>query len=278
MKDGYKIIDAHMHYAGIFMQKGTNLLDYMDENGIDGAVVNTLNTKANLNELIKQSIEKINEQEPGFELFEDFCQGQPSHKEVIQLAKVASDRIFPFFWYNPVDEDRENGLKLVEQSIKNGFKGVKIQPAMTPCTIGSLFPVAEILVEHGLPIYIHPSSGIFASSRTIPSSLIKLSKKFPDLNIILGHAAYTMEFCIEALVAATKMPNLYFETSVSIPYGIITYVKIFGPDRVIFGTDSPTATPFSIEYNKVAVLNIPREAKEMILYGNIAKLIGIEEI
>ena len=101
MKDGYKIFDGHMHYNGIFLQKGINFIEYLDENGIDGAIVNTLNTKANLNDFIKQSPEKLiaHVQEPGFELFEDFCQGQPSHEEVIELARKAPRRIYPFFWY-----------------------------------------------------------------------------------------------------------------------------------------------------------------------------------
>lgn len=280
MKDGFTVIDGHMHYNGIFKGKDTSFIEYMDQNGIDKAIVNTLNTKANLNDFMRQSPAQLmeNVQKPGFELFEEFSSsGQPSHDEVIRLARKSPERIYPFFWYNPVDDDREKGLKLVEESLKNGFKGVKIQPVMTPCTIGSLFPVAEILVEHGFPIYIHPSSGLFSSSRTTPFSLVKLSKKFPDLNIILGHAAYTMEFCIETVIAASKMPNLYFETSVSIPYGIITYAKLFGPDRVIFGSDAPAATPFSIEYSKIAAMNIPKRAKEKILHKNIAKLIDIQE-
>lgn len=281
MIDNFSIFDSHMHYTGTFMHKNENLIEYMDENGIDAAVVNTLNTHANLGvlennhdgDLLKDiDIEK-------YEIFKEFrLAGQPDHSEVIKLMQSNPKRIFPFFWYNPADPNdpnQEKGIEMARNALNNGFKGIKLQLAMIPCTIEQLFPVAKLLTEFNLPLYIHPSGGVFASKRTNPFSITELAKKFPDLNIILGHAAYSMEFCVETVFAAMSVPNLYFETSISIPFGIITYIKVFGPQRVLFGTDSPSAGPFNIEYEKIADIKIPREAKQMILSENIKRLIKI---
>jgi predicted TIM-barrel fold metal-dependent hydrolase len=88
-----------------------------------------------------------------------------------------------------------------------------------------------------------------------------------------------MEFYVELLIALKSMSeieNVYFETSCSILYGILELIKIFGADRVLFGSDSPTATPFELEYNKISSLRIPKEDKSKILGGNIKRLLNIE--
>ena len=281
MKDGFKIIDAHMHYTGIFLPKNRSIIDYMDDNGIDSAIVNTLNTKANLSDVLRQDPGnlQIKMQDPAFEIFKDFrLAGQPDHGPVLDLVKKHPERVIPFFWYNPsdpADPGHEKGISIVSDALDHGFKGVKIQPAMTLCTIEQLFPVASLLVDKKLPLYIHPTAGLFASKKTEVVEITFLARKFPGLNIILGHAAYTMEFCIEAVMQLSAFPNVFAETSQSIPYGIITFVKIFGPKRVLFGTDAPSATPFDIEYRKVSLLDIPAKAKAMVLGGNVERLLGL---
>jgi predicted TIM-barrel fold metal-dependent hydrolase len=281
MKDGFSIIDAHVHYAGIFLPKNMSIVDYMDANGIDAAIVNTLNTKANLSEIMRQDPAALRKKvkEPGFELFKDFrLAGQPDHEPVLALVNKHPDRVIPFFWYNPndpSDPEQQEGLAIVSRALDQGFKGVKIQPAMTPCSIEQLFPVGELLAERGLPLYIHPNAGLFAAKKTEASEIATLARKFPGLNIILGHAAYTMEFCLEALLHLQDIPNVFAETSQSIPYGIIMCVKILGAKRVLFGSDTPSATPFTIEYQKVALLDIPVKDKALVLGGNVQRLLQL---
>jgi predicted TIM-barrel fold metal-dependent hydrolase len=270
-----------VHYTGIFLPKGKTIVDYMDDNGVDAAIVNTLNTKANLGEVIKRDAAELarQTQDPGFELFKEFrLSGQPDHEVVAGLAKKHPGRVFPFLWYNPADPGdpgQEKGLAAVAGALDRGFKGVKIQPAMTACTVEQLFPVAKFLAERRRPIYIHPNAGLFASRKTEAVDIARLAKAFPGLDIILGHAAYNMEFCIEALVHLARFPNVHAETSQSIPYGIIMLAKIFGPRRVLFGTDMPSATPFDIEYQKLSLLDVPADARALILGGNARRLLGL---
>jgi predicted TIM-barrel fold metal-dependent hydrolase len=177
MRDSFKIIDAHMHYNGIFKKdKDQPFIEYLDENGIDGAIVNTLNTTANMDVLQRFTpgalTDKVSRSK--FDLFKDFAAaGQPSHAEVIELYKKYPKRIFPFFWYNnndPNDVDQSKGLAIVKEAFKNGFRGIKIQPAMIIANMERLYPIAELLCEYDYPIFIHPSGGVYAS----PSS--KVSK------------------------------------------------------------------------------------------------------
>ncbi|MHA1728496.1 MAG: amidohydrolase family protein [Promethearchaeota archaeon] len=283
MIDGYEIFDAHMHYVGRFMEKGQTFIEYMDANGIDAAVLNTINNLVNSKKIAGASPEEFIKRidDPKFELFEEFrLNGQPSHEIVRELAKKHPKRIYPFFWYNPNDPNdptQEKGLELVRDTFNEGFKGVKLQLSMTPIFNGieQLYPVAKLLVEFNLPLYIHSSPGIFMAKRTNPFEILKLAKKFPDLKIILGHSASSMEFCVQTMIAARSAPNIYFETSVSALYGIITYFKMYGAERVIFGTDSPTTSKFDIEYMKIKAIRATREEKELILSKNIKRLINI---
>lgn len=273
------------------MEKGQTLIDYMDVNGIDFAVVNTINTLVNSRNIgankftnklaVKNFAEEI--RGPDFEIFKEFrLNGQPSHEIVQEQVKKHPKRLFPFFWFNPSDPsdlDQKIGLETLIDKLQHGFRGVKLQLAMTPCNIEQIFPVAKVCVDFDVPICIHPSPGIFSSKRTDAFALLKLAKNFPSLNLIILHAVCTMEFYVELLIALKSMPeieNVYFETSVSIPYGILELIKIFGADRVLFGSDSPTATPFELEYNKIAFLRIPKEDKSKILGGNIKRLLNIE--
>jgi predicted TIM-barrel fold metal-dependent hydrolase len=271
------------------MEKGQTLIDYMDANGIDKAVVNTINTLVNSRNIgankftnklaIKNFAEEI--RGPDFEIFKEFrLNGQPSHEILLEQVKKHPKRLIPFFWYNPSDLDQKIGLKTVTDKLRHeGFRGVKLQLAMTPCDIEQIFPVAQVCVDFDVPISIHPSPGVFSVKRTDAFSLLKLAKNFPTLKLIILHAVYTMEFYVEMLIALKSMPeikNVYFETSCSILYGILELIKIFGADRVLFGSDSPTATPFEPEYYKIASLRIPKEDKSKILGGNIKRLLNIE--
>lgn len=288
MRDNFQVFDAHMHYTGIFMKPYENLIEYMDAYGIDKAVVNTLNIEANMGVLKEDNPILANLNESNYcdvDVFSDFRNGgQPDHTYLKKLQDIAPDRIYPFFWYNPADpNDKEQikGLNTVKEALNDGFKGVKLQMAMLPTEIEALYPLAELLLKHDLPLYIHPSAGVCASKRTSPFNLVDLIKSYPQLKIIIGHSSYTMEFCIECVFAFSKLTaynqNLYFESSLSVPFGIISYTKVFGADHVIFGSDSPPAGPWEIEFSKINLLKLPDDAKKMIFYDNIARILKIEE-
>ena len=153
--------------------------------------------------------------------------------------------------------------------------------AMLPAKMKHLYKIADLLVERDMPLYIHPSSGVCKSQRTSPFKILDLTRRIPELKIIIGHSSHTMEFCIECVFAFRQLKeqenNVYFETSLSVPFGIISYVKVFGPDHVIFGSDSPPAGPWDIEFMKINKLRLPKQAKKLIFYDNISRLLKIDD-
>ena len=94
-------------------------------------------------------------------------------------------------------------------------------------------------------------------------------QKYPELKVIIGHAGYTMEYAINLLNYFTKNPNVYFETSLSVPYAIVMFVKAFGSHRIMYGSDAPTATTPDIEIQKVQILGLERGQLEDVFFVEI---------
>jgi len=68
--------------------------------------------------------------------------------------------------------------------------------------------------------------------------------------------------------------NIFFETSCSVSFGIYNLIKTIGHKKILFGSDSPTASTLPIEIEKI--LSLPRISKEMkqdILYNNVNRLL-----
>jgi len=105
--------------------------------------------------------------------------------------------------------------------------------------------------------------------------LAKLAKSFPNLKIILGHAGLAMEFAIDFGLTLKQYKNIYFETSCSIPYAILSLIKTVGHKRLLFGSDAPVTNPLKLEIDKILCLPITKDQKRDVFYNNTANLIGM---
>ena len=77
-------------------------------------------------------------------------------------------------------------------------------------------------------------------------------------------------------MAAQRFENLYLETASStIDTNFLeTAVSILGPEKIIFGTDTPLLDPWT-QIAKIRDTAIHDSAKDAICGGNIARLIGL---
>jgi len=274
MIDGIKIFDGHMHYIGRFKPRNESLIDFMDRYGIDKASVTSLNQEANLNAILKSN-EKFDEKV----FLNDFLRkNQYDHKELRQIISKNPNRLFGFFWFNPRIAS-EDDWKLLEQYIEDyHFKGVKTQWCVDLLEVPrDLSYLAEFCMEHDVPLFIHSGSGFFFQRPVRAKDHYKLAKKYKELKMIIGHAAFSMEHCINCIRYFSKMNNVYFETSTSIPYGILSLIKAMGSDRVIYGSDAPAANAPDLEINKIYSLNLDKKTLENVFYNNINNLLKLNE-
>ncbi len=269
MIDGIKIFDAHMHHIGRFKKRDETLIQFLNRYNIDKAVITTLNRQATLDLITSSEVDKEEEMTKKFVMKQQY-----NHEDVRELVQNHPDRLIGFFWFNPRIAT-EDDWKLLTKYVKEyRFKGIKTQACVDLLKVPrDLQKLAEVCIEFDVPLFLHASAGFFFQSPYKAKDYYELARQNKELKCIIGHAAHTMEYCINLLYYFEKLPNVYFETSCSIPYGILTLIKAMGSQRVIYGSDAPTAGPPDIEINKIRCLNLDKQTLENIFYNNISNLL-----
>ncbi len=207
--------------------------------------------------------------------------GQLSHDDVIDIAKRAPERFYKFFWFNPKlnPEEEEDNYKILENHFDEGFIGVKIHGSFNFFKFPKeILKLVDFMQEFDkniiLFIHSHPKTKFHGGSD--PQDIAKLARQFPNLRIIVGHAAYCMEYAVGVGLLLKKYENIYYETSCSVSLGIYNLIKILGHKKIIFGSDSPTTSTLAIEIEKI--LSIPRisnEVRQDIFYNNVSNLLKL---
>ncbi len=283
-RNDFKIFDAHLHTYGIFLSPFEDIISYMDHYNVEKAIITTIN-RAKYHQKQKEYAGKIDEKNSLTKYLDDFKnaipKGQLSHEDVINIANKAPNRFYKFFWFNPKldPEEEEENYKILESHFKKGFIGVKIHGSFNFFKFPQgIFKLATFIQEFDkniiLFIHSHPKSKFYDGSE--PQDIADLARKFPDLRIIVGHAAFCMEYAVQNSVLLKNIENVYFETSCSVSLGIYNQIKTLGHKRIIFGSDSPTTSTLPIEIEKI--LSIPRisdEIRQDIFYNNLSTLLKL---
>ncbi len=254
----------------------------MDQYNVEKAILTTIN-RAKIHKNQKDIASDSEGKDKMIKLLENFKNMQPksqlSHQDVIDISKKAPERIYKFFWFNPVlkSEEEENSYKILEEHFNKGFCGVKIHSAFNlinfPRDILKLLAFMQEF-DKNIVLYIHslPKTSLFKGIS--PKDIAKVAKKFPELRFIVGHAAYSMEYAIEIGVALKNYDNVFFETSLSASLGIYNLIKTVGHKKILYGSDSPTTSTLAIEIAKILTLpRISKEIKQDILYNNVFNLL-----
>lgn len=281
-RNEFKIFDAHLHTYGVFLNPNENIISYMDRFNVEKAIITTIN-RTKYYKKQKEVTSTLGEEDNISKFRDDFkklmAKGQLDHTDVKDIAKQAPDRFYKFFWFNPKmdSEEEEKDYKILEEHFKEGFCGVKIHSGFHSIKIPrDIIKLISFMQEYDkkLIFYIHslPKTAFFSGVSV--RDIANLAEKFPNLRIMLGHAANTMSYAIEVGMTLKSFDNIFFETSCSVSFGIYNLLKTVGHKKILFGSDAPTASTLPIEIDKILTLpRITREIKQDILYNNILKLL-----
>jgi predicted TIM-barrel fold metal-dependent hydrolase len=277
--NNFKKFDAHLHTHGSFLPKGMSLVEYINNYKIEKAFLTTINRAARPKAYIDKVEKEENDNNKMRKTFDIFKKMMPKeqldHQDVIDLSKK-SDLFIKFFWFNPkMNEDQEeNDYQLLEKHFNEGFSGVKLHPVIHLTKIPrDIKKLAAIMQERKKILFIHshPKTSYFGG--LFAKDIVSIAEEFPDLKIIVGHAGYAMEYAIDLGIALKKHKNVYYETSCSIPFALLSIIKIIGHERMLFGSDAPITNPLQIEIDKISCLPISDDQKEDIFYNNAISLL-----
>lgn len=226
----------------------TTLLKKSDEAGVDICLVQSVAT-------VPHQVESIN-------------------NFIADSVKQYPDRLVGFGALHPDYEDIEGET---DRIVSLGLKGIKLHPDFQKFLIDDekVFPIYEAAQKRRLPVLFHV--GDIRYEYSDPERLYKISRLFPELIIIGAHfAGWSQWDKAEKLFTDGR---IYVDLSSSLydmtPERAAELIHVFGADKVMFGTDYPMWTAKE-ELQRFAAIPLTDEERELILYKNAARLLGLE--
>ncbi len=178
----------------------------------------------------------------------------------------------------PVEAVRE-----LERAVKElGFKALRVVPWLwnRPPNDKFYFPLYVKCIELDIPFCTQVGhTGPLMPSETgrpVPY-LDEVALTFPELRIVAGHIGYP--WTDEMIGVAWKHENVFIDTSAYLPryypQPLLHYLKTYGQDKVLFGTNFPQL-PFAKCVEQVHALNLPDEVKAKFLSDNARRVFQLD--
>ena len=177
----------------------------------------------------------------------------------------------------PVEAVRE-----LERAVKVlGFKALRVVPWLwnRPPNDKLYFPLYVKCIELDIPFCTQVGhTGPLMPSETgrpIPY-LDEVALIFPELKIVGGHIGYP--WTDEMIGLAWKHENVYIDTSAYLPRyyppQLIHYIKTYGQDKVLFGTNFPQL-PFAKCVEQVKELGLPEQIEAKFFGRNAVRVFDL---
>lgn len=235
--------DLHYHFP---IQQGDleHYVRELDLAGIDGTIVTSLNG---------QSPEMVE-----------------GNRTVRGMIRRHPDRFLGYLTVNPHYPDRVRQT-IAEFADEPGFVGVKVHDGICRCPVDDpkWDPVYELAHERRWLLLSHTWGAESIRKHAA------IARRFPNLQLIFGHAGADEGGYLAAIEAAKDVPNVYLDLTLSMTrLGVVEWlVGAVGPERVLFGTDMPFFDGRGAPA-WVAFADLPVNHMALILGGNILRLLG----
>jgi len=142
-----------------------------------------------------------------------------------------------------------------------------------PCNVPEMDPIVERAASMKAPILQHTwlKTGGNEPGESTPYDLVELAQRHPEVQFVCIHTGGDWERGIR-IIRATK--NVSAEIAGSNPTSgfVEMAVRELGAERVIYGSDVGGRS-FASQLAKVLGAGIPQSAKELILGGNLRRLL-----
>jgi predicted TIM-barrel fold metal-dependent hydrolase len=120
-----------------------------------------------------------------------------------------------------------------------------------------------------LPIWVHTFHPLnFQDIK----ELVELAKKYPKVPLILGHMGGT--HWLDVIKLAKENHNIYLDLSATYTILAPTIAIKELPERTLFSSDAPYGNPL-LSKKMIEMISPDRKASELVLGGNIARLLNL---
>jgi uncharacterized protein len=171
----------------------------------------------------------------------------------------------------------------LERAVKDlGFKALRVVPWLwnRPPNDKFYFPLYVTCIELDIPFctQVGHTGPLMPSEpgRPIPY-LDEVALTFPDLRIVAGHIGYP--WTDEMIGMAWKHANVFIDTSAYAPryypLQLVHYLKTYGQDKVLFGTNFPQLS-WEKCVQQVQAMNLPEEIQAKFLGENARRVFRLD--
>lgn len=165
------------------------------------------------------------------------------NEEVVRAEDEYPGRFLAYITINPNYPESEIAAEIEKWDAAGRIKAFKIHPSFCqyPADGEKYAPVWEYANEHALPVLSHSGTGGHGNVE----QLAQLAKKYPNVKVLVAHAASSWNMIEKSCECALKQDNLYLDLTGSplLAGALETMVERVGADRVLFGTDMPFIDP-----------------------------------
>jgi predicted TIM-barrel fold metal-dependent hydrolase len=192
---------------------------------------------------------------------------------VMRAVRRFPDRSYGSVYLSPRYVDFS--LREFDRCVRDGpMVGVGELEADVRCNAPELDPIVERAIEMGAPVLQHTWLKLDGNEpgESMPQDLVELARRHPKANFICAHTGGDWERGIRIL---KKAGNVSAEIAGFDPTSgaVEMAVRELGAERVIYGSDVGGRS-FASQLAKVMGADIPDSAKELVLGGNLRRLLG----
>lgn len=185
-----------------------------------------------------------------------------ANKEIASYVRRWPDKFIGFAKHDSKTEAGKIRNMLYHEVLKLGLRGLKLHGIPTK-------EMVETAAELGIPILFHPPR---------VSDSLKVIESNPKVSFILAHlgcfASRNWREHVRAIEAAKRIANLYLDTSSVVFFKYLEKAAYeLPPEKLVFGSDGPLVDS-RVELYKIQLLRLPKEKEQLVLGGNILRLLG----
>lgn len=182
----------------------------------------------------------------------------------------------------------EENVEELELRVKEGAKGVKMHPTRNLFHPADrrLWPFYKRAEDMDVPIFTHSGamsySNAFLGLNGRPTDYKEVLDSFPRLRIVMLHLGWgyfdeviqiaddypIVKFTSTDIIEGTETPHRFSDEE------LVELVRRVGAERIIFGTDW-VFNDFAPNVERLALLPLTDNEKELIFYRNAQELLGI---